>query len=62
MLSWLLAIGFVIVTFGTLFLYMALGMAISSSAANLFLALVLVPAAMIAAGLYWWRGSRKKEL
>jgi hypothetical protein len=58
----LFAIGFVVVTFGTLFLYMGIGMAAGSSAANLFLASVLLPAAVIAAGLYWWRGARKKEL
>jgi len=59
MLSWLMIIGFGVATFSSLFLYMAIGMAIGEFQANVFLVSILVAAAGIAAMIYWW--PQKKE-
>jgi hypothetical protein len=59
MLSWLMVIGFGVATFSSLFLYMAIGMAIGEFQANVFLVSILVAAAGIAATICWW--PQKKE-
>lgn len=57
----LMAVAFAIALLFCLFLYMALGMAVGSFQANMFLVSVLALAAIVYGAMRWVRRSQKNE-
>jgi hypothetical protein len=60
LVSLLLIIGFAVAVFGSLFLYIAIGMAVGDFQANVFLAVVVGFSAILGAA-WWWSRPPKQE-